>query len=190
MGTQDNCNSFIHFRCLKDRLGLFYSPLSPPSQQNTQSWDSFQLHSQKHVSPALDLLQQSATAGTVMSITNSGNPVWPVACFFVLFGFFNYYYSHRRLLNQILDKSLTSYIHCPQHSHLQLIAPELFWASNKGPTQPIVQDAIACLSDIWILYDTGKLLNGAYTSCSPEGNSWCWHCILIPTSFLTMTAVM
>lgn len=23
MGTQDNCNSFIHFRCLRDRSGLF-----------------------------------------------------------------------------------------------------------------------------------------------------------------------
>lgn len=174
--------------CTLDASGteevFFCSPLSPPSQQNTQSWDNFQLHSQKHMSPGLDFLQQSATAGTVMSITNSWNPVWLVA-WFLLFSII----LPEDCWMQILDKSLTSYIHCPQHSHLQLIPSELFWASNKGPTQPIVQDAIACLSDIWILYDTGKLLNGASTSCSPEGNSRCRRCILIPTSFLTMIAV-
>lgn len=75
---------------------FFYSPLSSPLQQNTESWDNFQLYSQKHMSLGLDFLQQSATAGTVMSITNSWNPVW-VGGLFGFFFFFNY--SPSRLFN-------------------------------------------------------------------------------------------
>lgn len=107
--------------CILDASGtdevFFYLPLSPPSQQNTQSRDNFQKHSQKHTSPRLDFLQKSATAGTVMLITNSWNPVWLVAWLLGLF----FIILPEDCRMQILDKSFTSYIHCPQHSHLQLI---------------------------------------------------------------------
>lgn len=87
---------FIHTSVSGTDQVFFYSPLSSPLQQNTESWDNFQLHSQKHMSLGLDFLQQSATAGTVMSITNSWNPVWAGG----LFGFFFFfYYSPSRLLN-------------------------------------------------------------------------------------------
>lgn len=110
---------FIHTSVSGTDQVFFYSPLSSPLQQNTESWDNFQLHSQKHMSLGLDFLQQSATAGTVMSITNSWNPVWVGG----LFGFFFFFFIilPADCWMQILDKSLTSYIHCPEHSHLQLI---------------------------------------------------------------------
>lgn len=110
---------FIHTSVSGTDQVFFYSPLSSPLQQNTESWDNFQLHSQKHMSLGLDFLQQSATAGTVMSITNSWNPVWVGG----LFGFFFFFFIilPADCWMQVLDKSLTSYIHCPEHSHLQLI---------------------------------------------------------------------
>lgn len=118
MCTQDNCNAFVHFRCLRDRSVYFCSLLSPTYQHDTHCWDTFQLNkSEAHVS----------RFGLPSTICHSWhtevNYQFMKSCVVgtLLLFFLIIITLPEDCWMNILEKSLTSYIHCPQHSHLQLI---------------------------------------------------------------------